>query len=191
MDAGRPGILTRSLADLERAARARSTTGVNANYGRFRMAATCPPSTSIHVRGGQAWNTGGGEWYKVPSATFDLAVYETAYVAPVFAQAYYYAFYWLAADLDGNRLYVGGGSTASLWSEHATAAEAEQAALAHDCVQLRSWPPWDYGIPIGCVILRNNGNTVDPCQFQAVDQANRGRSYILRTYSSFVPVNIT
>jgi hypothetical protein len=90
---------------------------------------------------------------------------------------------------DGSRLYVGGGG--GFWNEYATAGEAEEAAMANDCPQLHTLPPWDYGIPIGCVILRNNGNTSNTNQFMEIEPVNRGRSYIFKTHQSIAPRNVT
>lgn len=152
------------------------------------MCGTIPPSTSIDVRGGQVWSTF-GEINTCPGATFDLADPAVTGRSPVFTTPYAYGYYWLAMYVDASRLRVGGGTTA-YWEELLTAAEAEEAALANDCNQLHTLPPWDWGISIGCVILRNNGNVTEANQFQPIDQINRGQSYVFRTYNSLTSRNV-
>lgn len=152
------------------------------------MSASCPPDTFIHVRGGQWCDTGWGDFGEVPTVSFDMTAYATTNKNVTFTNAYWYSFYWLSIHPAGTRLYVGGA--AAWWVEYAMAAEAEEAAMAVNCSQLRSFPPWDYGIPIGCIILRNNGNTTDYNQFAVIDPVNRGHSYILRTHKNIAPRNV-
>jgi hypothetical protein len=158
---------------------------------RFRMFATCPPSTSIFLRGGQVWDNW-SQLYFQSDLTLDLASFAITGREPIFTNAYWYAFYWLGKPLDDDdRLRVGGSTTGTTWwEEYETAVEAEQAALADNCNQLHTYPPWDWGIPIGCVILRNNGDTALPNQFQVVDSINRGHSYIFQTHNNLATRNV-
>ena len=142
------------------------------------------------ARGGRWGDFGTGSEGWTPGATFDIADSDDTNESRSFSNAYYYAFYWLSILTDGSQLYVGGNTSGSWWVERETHSEIEAEAMAVDCYQLHSWPPWDYGIPIGCIILRNNGNTVDKNQFMPIDPVNRGRSYIWRTHDSLAPRNV-
>lgn len=151
----------------------------------FRVDATCPPSTTINMRGGRVWGDpsapglSGESWY-VESASYDLTEFDDTGYTYTFTNAYYYK--PLAVML---RWSGAPGATIDYplriltSAEQATAAEAEQ-------ITYPAWPDgrFDpdayYGIPLAIVIVRNNGNTTAPNQFMAVDPVNRGRSYIWR-----------
>jgi len=185
------GILEGQVKRLERQRRRRAGTAQNWDQYRYTLSPSCPPSTTVHVRGG-LWGdlASFGGVGMTPSADFDLSDSASTGRDALFVNADYYVFYWLSVDYEGDRLYVGGGAT-TWWYEFETAAEAEIAAMANDCPQLHNFPPWDYGIPVGCLILRNNGNIVDYNQFLPIDQVNRGRSYVLRTHQHLAPRNVT
>lgn len=185
MDAARFGI-----DKLDRQRQLLASRGRNTVYQQFLMAPTNPPSTSIHISGGKTGSAWSGSI--LPSTTFDLADYDTLQRSPVFVNAGWYGFYWLAINgFDASRLYVGGTTATAWFVEYETAVEAEQAAMAPDCPQIVTFSPFDYGPVLGIVILRNNGNTAQGNQFLPIDAVNRGRSYIYRTHDSFIPSNMT
>lgn len=183
------GIVEGGIRRLERNDRQRAGSAQNWDQYQYLMSSSCPPDTFIHVRGGQWFSTSYGQYGEVPTTSFDMTESASHGRSRSFTNADWYVYFWMSIDDDGSRLYVGGGS--GFWNEYETAGEVEQAAMATDCIQLHTNPPWDYGVPIGCVILRNNGNTVDRNQFMAIDPVNRGRSYIFKTHKSIAPRNVT
>lgn len=181
------GIAEGRIRRLERTQHLREGTAQNWDQYHYLMSASCPPDTFIHVRGGQWCDTGWGDCGEVPTVSFDMTEYATCNRNVRFTNANWYTYYWLSIHPAGTRLYIGGYN---VLYEFATAAEAEEEAMSPTCLQLLAYPPWDYGIPIGCLILRNNGNTTDYNQFLSIDPVNRGRSYILRTHKHIAPRNV-
>jgi hypothetical protein len=181
------GVVERRVNALWKQQRQRAGSAQNWDQYQYLMSASCPPDTLIHVRGGQWFSTGRGQYGEVPTTSFDMTDSASHGRNHTFANADWYVFFWMSIDDDGSRLYVGGGGL----TEYETGGEAEEAAMATDCVQLLTNPPWDYGIPIGCVILRNNGNTSNTNQFMEIEPVNRGRSYIFKTHQSIAPRNVT
>jgi hypothetical protein len=197
VDAGGLDRINKAISQLEkdraRQERQRRTTP----YEQFRMGATNPPSTSVTISGGWGGFIGlGGYWHR-PTTALDLADYSvTRRRNTAFANPYWYGFYWMAISMtDLTRVYIGGGADfmagagdSQRWfPQYETAVEAEQGAQ-EGYWQLHTYPPWDYGPMLGCVILRNNGNTTEANQFMPIDPVNRGRSYIWWTHDKFVPV---
>lgn len=172
----------RKVALLEQAD-ARQAAYTQPNYqSNFRIAVSCPPSTVIHMRGGQVWvdpDITGQQWYVEP-ASYDLADpndtgHNYTFTNPHYYRGYAVLLYWYANPgaviTYPIRLFSTG--------EYATAAEAENAV----------YPVWPdgrfrhdayYGQPLGVVIIRNNGNTSSSNQFMPIDKVNRGRSYLWR-----------
>ena len=181
-------VLDGRIRRLEKQQQQQAATVQNWDQSQYLMSATCPPTTTITIRGGQLCDTGWGDYYTTPSTSFDMMDYDTANKNGRFSNANWYIFYWLSIHPEGTRLYVGGPN--GWWVEYATAAAAEEAAMDPECDQLRNFPPWDYGVSIGCLVLRNNGNTEEYNQFMPIDPVNRGRSYILRTHRNIAPRNV-
>lgn len=173
--------MDRKLAVLEKDAE-RMAAYEEPNYQwDFRLAASCPPSTTVHMRGGRVWGDPtswtGESWY-VESASYDLADISDTGDSYWFTNPYYYISFAVMLRWSGTP-----GTSPPLYivntTEYATGAEAEEAA----------YPPWPggrfdsdafYGIPLAIVIMRNNGNTGLVNQYMPVDAVNRGRSYIWR-----------
>lgn len=149
----------------------------------FRLAASCPPSTTVHMRGGRVWADPDGAWgasWYIDSASYDLADFDDTGYNYIFNNPYYYKPF-------GVLLWYSGSPFASIpypirimtSAEQATAALAEEAAYP-------AWPGgrFDpdayYGTPLAIVIMRNNGNITTPNQYMPIDAVNRGRSYIWR-----------
>jgi hypothetical protein len=151
----------------------------------FRIAPSCPPSTTIHMRGGRVWGDWGAGWsgqsWYVDSASYDLADISDSGDAYWFTNPYYYLPFSVMLYLSGYPgatppLYVINGGT-----EYATGAEAEAAVYPLiSAVPSAFGPHAGYGIPLAILIMRNNGNTTLVNQYMPVDRVNRGRSYIWR-----------
>ena len=195
------GAVDHRIGNLERQ-RARSGATPNQDGYAFTLHATCPPSTSVYYRGGYSWQVIGYlveyGWY-VPSYTVDLTDSEKVSVRPgyggythIFTNAYWYApcLFLVSntmtppeppdewpAEIEDHSIYlygrIGWTGVPPYLTEYETAAEAESAFLEiiGDAVTSR-------GTICGGIILRNNGNTSSPNQYQAVDPVNRGRSYL-------------
>lgn len=200
MDAGELALY-REVQRLERQQKKLDSRMDNADAMQFTVHPTCPPSVGFYVHGGRiamipSWD---GVTYYLTSGTVDLQTHTESYWDYVFTNANWYlplymtiSWYYTAWDggyaevTDAVRFhgaepgpgfgYWGGG-----FVEYATAAEAE-AAIDTD----PPLPSTDYiietGIPCCRLILRNNGNTTLPNQFQPVDAVNRGRSYLWGQY---------
>jgi hypothetical protein len=166
----------------------------------FIMAPTCPPSTSVHVRGGWLHNptlSGYGYSSFVPDQTLTLnrySIYVDQYEPYFFSAAgnylplvvvfsvsweddawSFYPYLWNPRWLNG---YPDANVEPVDWQDYASYLEAEQLidnALS-DVVGAFG------GVVMGGAILRNNGNLDigDPWQVLPVDPLNRGRSYLYR-----------
>lgn len=168
----------------------------------FTLHPTCPPSTSLNIRGGYAWQVVGliipYGWY-FPTYTVDMADSDKVSVRGG-AGGYTYTFtnpYWYApcalvysnemyppqppdtwpAEIEDGRIYlyglIPGIASPPYLNEYETAEEAEVASRA-----IRGDSASSYGIVCGYIILRNNGNIEGVNQYQPIDQVNRGRSYL-------------
>jgi len=167
----------------------------------FRMYPTCPPTTSIVFRGGQCWYKAFAFYpypILIPSYTVDLT--DTDKVSTRMGYSGYdYTFTnasWYVpcivvlpsatfgtppeppdtwpTEVPDTALYLYGGTSAAPYmTEYETAAEAEDA-----CLEIHGDAAAFYGIAIGGLILRNNGNIVNINQWMPVDKINRGRSYL-------------
>jgi len=192
------GIASERLGRLERSQRQRAGTVQNADNYQFTISPTCPPSTSIVFRGGLSWYPAWVVYpagYYIPGYTIDLTDSDKVSVRPNYT-GYTYTFtnpYWYApcvviiyvawpppvppatwpTEPPDSSLYLYGGIAAPYFQEFETAAEAEDA-----CRMIRGDTASAYGIVAGSLILRNDGNTTDPNQYQPVDRVNRGRSYL-------------
>lgn len=168
----------------------------------FLVRPTCPPSIGFHVTGGRiamppSWDAC---TFFVNAGTIDLQTHEESYWDYVFTNANWYlplyvtvAWYYVGwgpsyIDMaDAIRFhgaepgpgfgYLGGG-----FVEFATAIEAEGAIDEQNSDYSKQDYICETGEPIARLILRNNGNTMQPNQFMIVDGTNRGRSYIWGRY---------
>jgi hypothetical protein len=179
--------LNRKVAVLEWDA-ARMAAYEEPNYQwNFQIALSCPPSTVIHVRGGQVWGNpdseSGWQWY-VPSGSYDLADEDDTGFSYTFAVAYTYRAVSVHIRYSGNPDYIYDPPDPFLRFVPATGEFSTAAGAEND-----AYFPWeggiyvpdiDYGICLGIFVLRNNGNTAEPNQFMPIDRANRGRSYYWR-----------
>lgn len=168
---------------------------------RFYLAPTEPPSTSLWVTGGWAWEPawwgpGSGNGNFVPAVklgvTRDLvatAGYAMAIRELRFSQPFWYSYLhvglyrggWYGPPyylyVYGQFLYYYSEPSHNIRWEWETAEEAEEAALA--AYASTPYPPYQSHIPLGILITRNNGRTgIDLLEIQPIDAVNRGRSYI-------------
>lgn len=171
---------------------------------RFHISPTCPPSTTLNMRGGRialsahgGWATG-KLWY-VDARPFDMADVETHNREFTFTNADWYTFahislyYGSRPDYDWTDDWI--YWAASYWTypadydrEWPTAALAEQAALDYLAVGAGGWATaFAYGVVLGILILRNNGDTDYANQFRQIDAINRGNSYIFRYRENMIP----
>lgn len=174
----------------------------NSDTYQFLISPTCPPSTSVHMRGGLCWWGSsaiyGYGWY-VPTYTIDLTDSDKVSVRGGHA-GYTYTFtnpYWYApaiivagtgdgglyardewpTEVPDEALYIRGTINVSPYlEEFETYAEAEDRLGNSRQLELCM----GYGVPTTSIILRNNGNILSPNQYMEVDKINRGRSYLFR-----------
>ena len=181
------GIAGEQVRRLERAQRQQAGAVQNADAYQFIVSPTCPPSTSVVFRGGLAWWAAWNAYpsgYYIPGYTVDLTDSDKAYPSYTFTNAFWYSprlvvmrssSFWpppeppatWPTDAPDDTLYLYGTG------EFATVADAEVA-----CRNMRGDTASQSGIVMGGLILRNNGNTTDPNQYQPIDRVNRGRSYL-------------
>ena len=165
----------------------------------FSLSCTCPPSTSIVFRGGLAWWSSAAFWpagFIIPTYEVDLTdpakcsvLRNTEGVTYTFTNAYWYASVlvilsdnlWTPPDHppfpdtvpDVAIEFYSGSLVSPYMIEYETAAEAEQGlrTISGDYAS-------KFGIVAGGLVIRNNGNTTSPNQYQAIDPIHRGRSYL-------------
>lgn len=149
----------------------------------FKVAPSCPPSTTIHMRGGTVWGDWGAGWdgdaWYVDSASHDMADINDSGDAYWFTNAYYYISFAVMLKDSGYP-----GTSPPLYvitsaAEYATGAEAEAAAFPAIATGAFD-PDAGFGIPLAILIMRNNGDTTLVNQYMPIDGVNRGRSYIWR-----------
>ena len=188
--------LDRQVRDLERQQRKAAGSAVNWDDYEFIACPTCPPSTSITIRGGWNWHppVWGGYMNINPTMTFDLSDTGITYPDVVIPNAYWYTpvgigIYYgdfldptnnieLIGDYYGDELggvYIGPvcGFAGGCLTMYETAGEAE-AGLDY-CLQDAMAQSQ---LAICKLILRNNGNTTGYNQWMPIDKVNRGRSYL-------------
>jgi hypothetical protein len=194
VDAGGLGGINRRLAAIEAQQRRLGTSGNNADYYRFRMCATSPPSTSVVVTGGFMWSESVGDMQYNPGGTYDLLNFSNCRSQGIpFTIPYGYTYLWVAVTWDGEELTSCGTGSATYYGwfeEFDTALEAEEASMTPGVIQLNNWSAASYGAFCGCLILRNNGDVSRPNQVMEIDPVNRGRSYIWRNRPSTATRNI-
>jgi len=188
--------LDRQVRRLEQGQQRRAGSVQNRDTYQFRISPTCPPSTSIVLRGGLIWNTANWVenwgWY-IPSYTIDLT--DTAKARWYNRTTYTFTNAgWYAPGSLVPRAYSAGLSAKEEWpdtvpdnslymkgttgafprvQEFETAAEAEERLLEYEA----SWGEF-WGPPTTGLIIRNNGNITESEQYLPVDPVNRGRSYL-------------
>lgn len=142
-------------------------------HAYFKVSASCPPSLSLHMRGGLMYEYQdiGDAWF-VDDITVDLSDPDQIGTKSfTFTSADYYLGYVLRLTGGaGPTFYVSGSDT-----EFATAGEAEEDLM--DYIQGTNYI-WHFNYPLCGLILRNNGTLGTGYNILPVDTVNRGRSYI-------------
>ena len=195
------GVVSGQLRRMDKQQQRRAGT-VQTDSMAFTLHPTCPPSTNVTFRGGYAWQVVGYlieyGWY-TPSYTVDLTDPNKVSVRGG-SGGYTYTFtnpYWYApclfvisnnmdppeppdtwpAEIENYRIYlygrIGVVGVPPYLTEYETAGEAEDG-----CWQIVGAVAAGYGVVVGGIILRNNGNITDANQYEPVDVVNRGRSYL-------------
>ena len=172
------------------------------SWNQFRVAATCPPSTRLHVRGGRFYSGNNPtiadiddyekRAWTVPALVADVGDLDSVGVDVTFANAHYYQFFVLELRIPK----VIEEPTASDWwfyihtiyNEFATAGEAEAYLMTsefqNDPDENCCWkhPPYPHtefvAYPLCGLVLRNNGQIGSGCPILPIDPVNRGRSYM-------------
>ena len=179
--------LDRQVQRLELNQQRRAGSVENADTYRFRLSPTCPPSTSITFHGGLAWWPAYSSYpagFFIPTYTVDLSDTSKTYGEFIFSNANWYSAVLLGLEQDmwpppappdtwPDTLPDGCIYLARSGDEFETAVEAE--VTVRELVGSRVAR---YGVCMGGVVLRNNGNIIDYNQFLPIDPINRGRSYI-------------
>lgn len=193
------GVVSGRLRRMDKEQKRKAGT-VQTDAYSFNLSPTCPPSTSITFRGGLAWwpaNSFEPAGFYIPSYTVDLTDPDKVSVRRgsdgytyTFTNANWYApcivtirgmlwpppeppDTWPETVPDNALLLYGRQTVPPYLDEFETAAEAE---IAYQ--EIIGQRALSYGIAAGGLILRNNGNTIDPNQYMSVDKINRGRSYL-------------
>ena len=188
------------LRRMDKEQKRRGGTVQNRESNEFTIFPTCPPSTSIHFRGGLAWYLATDVWptgFFIPSYTVDLTDPDKTSVRPNYF-SYTYTFTnarWYAPclivisqypvwpppeppdtwpdEVPDHIIELDGDTGYPYMEEYETAAEAEEALI-----DIRKDYSTYTGIPAAGLILRNNGNTSGTNQYEPIDKINRGRSYL-------------
>lgn len=177
-------VLDRQVRALERQANRAAAYEPHADWWRFAVSVSQPPDTRLHMRGGflysnpyMGYGYGGGRW-RIEPRSFDLSDVAVTGESVTFAHSYWYLGWVVVHQVT----YPDYTPSRPIWvaasDEVATAAEAEEGAL--DWLHVAWSYAWENGIVLGVVVLRNNGDTGQPNQFQPIDAVNRGRSYLWR-----------
>ena len=160
---------------------------------RFEVTCTCPPSGKIQLRGG--WVYEYRAWYVQSFPSMNLAGYTGQRYQ--FINPYWYTYWYFGLrdghppDHTGRNLFCyarwiydwpGPEPEATEWE---TASEAEQAAMVD--APCYPYSVWEEGIPLGCVIWRNNGNITSTNEFLPIEPVNRGNSYLFKTHKHLKP----
>lgn len=144
----------------------------------FQVAVSCPPSTVLHIRGGNVWESsywvGVGYGYYIAADTADFSDADTIEgYSGNFTNADYYIGVVFGRGFYGEDWFCVGGDT-----EFATAAEAE-ADIEDDALLNAPWRGYDLngGLPLVGLVLRNDGRTGVDGAVLPIDRVNRSRSY--------------
>jgi len=169
-------FLGRRVDKLQNAGDKRAAFVADTEHYQFRIACSCPPSTTLYMRGGLIYNYDptGNSWYVDSDAIDFTSDTQFGGVTFNFTNANYYLTGVLLIDFSGNPApYEYTYYTSS--TEHATAAEAEQNLTTY-WFNVRAI--WGSSYPLCGVILRNDGVTGAGTHILPIDPINRGRSYI-------------
>ena len=187
------------LRELEREAEQRAVFERDWTYAGVRVVASCPPSTSLFMRGGLVHSQLGqygedfsGFAWQVPNLEIDLTDPTSVTKDLAFTIANYYRGVNLVLNLpeplDNPQSDNWTFNLLGYENEYATAAEAEQDLqdwLYIGANPNYAWPdPWGdepAGMPLVGLILRNNGTVGTGTPILPVDSVNRDRSYIWPT----------
>lgn len=182
------GMVENQLHRLEVEERRRAGTVQTDRYA-FTLSCTCPPSTSIHFRGGLAWWPLYASYpagFYIPSYTVDLSDTDKIDAGNfIFTNAGWYRGCLVGVDQSDvwpppappdtwpeepidDLIYL-----RRTFDEYETAAEAEIGAR-----EIIGDNAAYYSLVMGCIVLRNNGDTTNYNQFMPIDPVNRGRSYL-------------
>lgn len=196
------GALNKRIAHLERQEQKRNARELAYTWGQLAMSCSCPPDTTLHVRGG--WVQQGSYWVTQETIWFppiDLDFTDTSqFLTDDDGQTYTGNFenadwYMPLLLLYSDDYFYDVRDGTSNWGpmrnygdspEFATAPEAE--------AQAEEWFDGTYAdiytgdLPMCVVILRNNGVTGVDGQVLPIDPINRGRSYFWRDVR---PRNVT
>jgi hypothetical protein len=164
------------LQQLEKKEAQRATDVNEPLSDHFRVSTSCPPSTVLHIRGGNVWESsnwiGRGFGYYIEEYSVDFGDAEDIeeytgnfsnagyYIGVIFGRGYY-----------GEAHCIGSGI------EFASAGEAE-ADIENIALRMSPWFGVDEGaLPLCGLVLRNNGITSTDGAILPIDRINRGRSY--------------
>ena len=176
MVAGMYGALSHRVQRLEHQRAIKSANVEEPLSMHFAVAASCPPSMIIHIRGGNIWEGRhypftAGDGYYVEPTTCDFSLHATIFdYDGNFTNANYFMGIVLGLEQRANNVFQATGADV----EHATAAEAE--AHIENVALLEG--PWDEFLPLYGIVLRNNGTTGVNAAILPIDAANRGGSYL-------------
>lgn len=183
--------LDRQVRAMEQAQQQQAAAAQNWDAYQFTIAPTCPPSTSVWVRGGRRGTvagSGGENTYTLTSSLsfgVDGRVYSGWPYACVNA-GWYVPVYLCLLSLATTTGYIEtpwftlfGANYVSYWgggfAEYETTGEAE-AAIDATNADFSQDHLNEVGTPLGRIILRVEGPGY--CNFMRVDKVNRGRSYL-------------
>lgn len=161
------GAIHSRLNDLEAKDRRRPAADWPGMYDWTRIAAAVPPSTEVYGRPSYVWDSFTRDGWKAGAFTADFGLGGNCQVSQ-FTNADWY----LGIILGRNS----GGDLPIFWEteECETALEAEAAV---ELLLIDAFP-WFLHLPIGMLVVRNNGRTTIAGQILPIDAINRGRSYI-------------
>lgn len=174
-------VLDNRIQRLEREQRRRAGAVSVGDWYEFKVSATCPPTTAVHVRGGILYESpdgpGAGRALEIPTADAELGPSGIDGGAPAFATANYYRGIVLlqsgepwAGDPVGFMYQYDTG-------EYVTATEAEDGVWTN---VIEFLGPYLSELPLVILIVRNDGTTGTDGAILPIDAVNRGRSYLWR-----------
>lgn len=174
-------ILDRRLGRLEKRQAGKANSVSEPLSDHFRVSVSCPPDTSVHIRGGNVWES--YVWIGVGNGYY-IASYSTDFASPDnidgFDGNFTNADYFMGV-IFGRAFY--GEDNFVIWSgdEFATATEAEQ-DIQDVALLDRPWYGYDDngGLPLCGIVLKNNGQVGVDGAVLPIDAVNRGRSYYWR-----------
>jgi len=161
-------FLEREKRRLEKQQEEEAARADNWDWDQYQIACTCPPSTTICIRGGRQWSppTDGGWLNPGADKCIDIATDDDF----IFTNANWYTFRMLKIDWFDTLLRYCDNE-----DEYETAAEAEEAAMLSYCRYTSRAGFW-----AAILIIRNNGIIGLEGQYRRIEPVNRGNSYLWR-----------